>query len=191
MQSGVQPVGEPREVYKGLVYRILQQPVRHADGRESVYEYVQKPTGVLVIAIDKDEFVTLVRERRIVRRGEPELWALPGGRVDTKESPEKAAARELLEETGLVGDLTFFAKRTPQSRTIWDLRCFIAKKAKKKVEPQDQLETKSVKVFEAVQMALEGSIENDFAALCLIRYAYQTNRAEILEKELDPRLRYD
>jgi ADP-ribose pyrophosphatase len=191
MHSGVQPVGEPRQVYNGSVYRILQQTVTHADGRRSTYEYVEKPMGVLVIAIDKDDFITLVRERRLLRRGEPELWALPGGRVDAKESPEKAAARELLEETGLAGDLTFFAKRTQQSRTIWDLRCYIAKKAKKKAEAVDQLETKLVPLFEAVQMAMEGSIENDFAALCLIRYAQRTNRLEILEKELDPRMRYD
>ncbi|MDP2587248.1 MAG: NUDIX hydrolase, partial [bacterium] len=152
---------------------------------------VEKPSGVLVIAVDKDNFVTLVRERRLPRKGEPELWALPGGLVDGKESSEKAAARELLEETGMVGDITFFARRTMQSRTIWDLRCYIAKKAKKKEEPHDKLEAKSVPLFEAVQMALEGSIENDFAALCLMQYAYRSNRVEIIEKELDSRLQYD
>jgi|GEM_PF-4073970 len=147
--------------------------------------------GVLVIAIDKDDFVTLVREQRMVRRGEEIQWSLPGGPLEPKESFEKAAARKLLEKTGLAGDLTFFAKRGTPSRSTWELQCYIAKKAKSKGQASEQLETKSVPLFEAVQMALEGSIENDFASLCLIRYAQRTNRLEIIEKELDPRLRYD
>lgn len=41
----------------------------------------------------------------LVRRGRPPhrgRWSLPGGRVETGESPERAVEREVLEETGLV-----------------------------------------------------------------------------------------
>jgi acetyl-CoA carboxylase carboxyl transferase subunit beta len=44
----------------------------------------------------------------LIRRGaEPArgTWSLPGGRVEAGETPDRAAAREVLEETGLVVDV--------------------------------------------------------------------------------------
>lgn len=57
----------------------------------------------------------------MIRRGhEPSLgsWSLPGGRIEPGESAEQAAAREVLEETGLevrVGELL-------QTVELWDGR---------------------------------------------------------------------
>jgi len=153
-----------------------------------LYEYVLRPAGVLVIPIDKDGFVTLVRERRALAKDEAEQWSLPGGLIEPKETPEKAAARELLEETGLSGELNFFARRHQGPRDIWDLRLYIASKVKEAGAPGQNLETKSVRLMDAVRMAIDGELENDFAVLSLIRYAERVNRIEILEKEVDPRL---
>jgi ADP-ribose pyrophosphatase YjhB (NUDIX family) len=182
------PIGKPREVFRGRVYRVLEQAVQRPDGSQSVYEYVEKPAGVLVIALDAEDFVTLVKERRAVKPGEIEQWALPGGELKPNEDPEKGAARELLEETGLKGQMEFFVRRPHGPRTIWDLRVYVARKLKQSAAPREGLELKRVPLMEAINMAVEGEIEHEFAALALIQWAYRKNRVEILRKEIDPRL---
>ncbi|GAA1197179.1 NUDIX domain-containing protein [Prauserella alba] len=57
--------------------------------------------GVGVVVRDGDGRTLLgLRDKA----GEPTVWCLPGGAVDPGESFERAAARELAEETGLVAE---------------------------------------------------------------------------------------
>jgi len=188
----VQPIGKPRQVFQGKVYRVVEQDVRRPDGSTGTYEFVEKKPGVVVIAMDADGSVAIVRERRALRPGEQPKWALPGGEVDAGETPEQAAARELLEEVGCKGKLEFFARRPQAPRTIWDLRCFVAKTCKpapaEATAAKEKLELKWVPFMEAIHMVLEGAFEHEFAALSLLQYASRENRIEVLEKELDPRL---
>ena len=74
----------------------------------------------VIISMDDDvRRIVLVR-----RRFPPPGWALPGGFVDTGETVEQAAAREALEETGLVvEDLRQFhvysePSRDPRGHTV-------------------------------------------------------------------------
>jgi 8-oxo-dGTP pyrophosphatase MutT (NUDIX family) len=41
----------------------------------------------------------------IAKRIKPPLWSLPGGRIEPGETPEAAAARELMEETGVTAEI--------------------------------------------------------------------------------------
>ena len=67
------------------------------------YEYPRPAVTVdsCIFTMHGDDLAVLL----IKRKGQPfrGLWALPGGFVDKNESLEKAALRELVEETGLAG----------------------------------------------------------------------------------------
>ena len=64
--------------------------------------------GYVAPALTADAVLLKGREVLLVRRGrEPfkGMWALPGGFVDVGETVEDATRRELMEETGLRGDI--------------------------------------------------------------------------------------
>jgi 8-oxo-dGTP diphosphatase len=69
---------------------------------------VRNVNGYRAPALTVDAVLLKGREVMLIRRGrEPHkgAWALPGGFVDVGERVEDAARRELLEETGLRGDI--------------------------------------------------------------------------------------
>ena len=61
--------------------------------------YFPDPKVAVVVLIRKNDHVLLVQRRFGPQRGH---WTLPSGFVDAGEDPKTAAARECLEETGLV-----------------------------------------------------------------------------------------
>jgi ADP-ribose pyrophosphatase YjhB (NUDIX family) len=75
------------------------------------YIHFRNP-GVGVAALVEDEAGRILMIRRGPGATQPGLWAIPAGYVDYGEDVQEAAARELLEETGLeveIGEPIFVA----------------------------------------------------------------------------------
>ena len=68
---------------------------------EDGYEIADTPDAVAIVALDAQQRVVLVRQRRVAIDGE--LLELPAGLIDEGEEPLASAQRELREETGLHG----------------------------------------------------------------------------------------
>lgn len=69
------------------------------NGRER--EIVERPDVAAIVAVDREGFVTLVRQPRPPARRR--LVEIPAGRLEPGEEPLASARRELEEETGLRG----------------------------------------------------------------------------------------
>jgi 8-oxo-dGTP pyrophosphatase MutT (NUDIX family) len=79
--------------------RVDLADVRKPSGQQEEHHLVSLPRAVMVVALDESgERVLLAWRHRWV----PDLWSweLPGGLIENDESPEEAAIRELVEETG-------------------------------------------------------------------------------------------
>jgi ADP-ribose pyrophosphatase len=94
-----------RTIYRGRLGDFRIATVEFADGRRSEREILGHPGAVVVVALDPQDRVLLVRQWRTAAGRA--LLELPAGTLDTAdrdagtvEDPDVAARRELEEETG-------------------------------------------------------------------------------------------
>src|SRR5437879_5200113 len=87
-----------REVYTSPDVQVRQVDVELAGGERVWHHVVQLHRAALMVLMDEQGRVLLVRRHRLV----PDRWGweVPGGPVDEGEEPAEAAARELEDSTG-------------------------------------------------------------------------------------------
>jgi ADP-ribose diphosphatase len=100
----VERVIDSRVIHQGRYLTFRVDTVELPDGRRSTRDIAGHPGAVAIVAIDDDDRVALVRQWRVAVGAA--LLEIPAGGLDrdehgVKEDPDRAAARELEEETGL------------------------------------------------------------------------------------------
>jgi len=109
------------------------------DGQESDFYVQVSGSPVCVLALTEDRQVILVRQFRV--GPEEILLELPGGGKEKDELPEDAIRRELLEETGYIGNIEFVTRCLDCGYNTMDRYCFVATDCRKVAEPRpDQTE---------------------------------------------------
>ena len=92
-------------VFEGKRLSVRVDRVRLADGTETVREVAEHPNAVVIVAVDDDQNLLLVRQYRFAVG--QELLELPAGLIEDGDAPVATAQRELREETGFsAGELT-------------------------------------------------------------------------------------
>lgn len=152
-------------VYEGRVFSVEVGMRTFPDGRTHAVEIVRHAPSVVLVPIEADGRVVIIRQYRAPLDGQ--TWEFPAGRVDDGESAEDAARRECEEEIGRVPhqlerirglypapgfcdeQLIFFRVR--------DLRA-PAPDSPHRPDPDEDIETRSVTAAEARAMVERGEI---------------------------------
>jgi len=93
------------EIFNSGYRSIIRKTFRLPNGEISDFDIKNEGKAAAVLALTSFGQVIAVEQ---FRPGPEEvLWELPGGACERDETPAKAITRELLEETGYAGDLTF------------------------------------------------------------------------------------
>ncbi len=87
-----------REIYDGKIIKVRVDDILLASGGQSVREVVEHAPAVVIVPVDSDGDVLLVRQYRYAA-GQT-LLEVPAGIVEEGESPDACAQRELAEEVG-------------------------------------------------------------------------------------------
>jgi ADP-ribose pyrophosphatase len=87
-----------KTIYEGKIFGIRRDEVIEPGGVRATREVITHPGSVVVLPVLPDGRILMIRQYRHATR--QYLWELVAGRIDRGESPRKAAARELIEETG-------------------------------------------------------------------------------------------
>ncbi|PLX71534.1 MAG: NUDIX domain-containing protein [Denitrovibrio sp.] len=167
----------------------FKDPVLRVEHREFYYKrndshgtftvISMKDWGVVVPVTIEGKMV-LVKQYRV---GSCDAaYEFPGGALEVGEDPTSGSARELSEETGYEGELTFLSKMRPNP-AFMDNFCYLylAEKCEKTSEllldPFEDLEPVEFDVSEVEQMILDGRIVHSISIA-----AYGAYRAFLTQK---------
>ena len=157
------------ERYDGPIFKVYSDQVTMAGGHTVSRDVVANLGAVGVVALDEDDRVVLIKQYRhaVGQR----LWELPAGLRDVGgEALERAAARELAEETDLVAaryDLLIDLFTSPGFSTE-TIRLFLARELSpvpdadrfERTDEEAELEIAWFDLGEAVAMVFRGEITN-------------------------------
>ena len=89
-------------IYKGRVINLRVDECELPDGEKALREVIEHPGGVCVAALTGENELLFVRQYRYPYS--EVILELPAGKLTPGEDPLECGKRELLEETGAVGD---------------------------------------------------------------------------------------
>ncbi len=125
-------------IYDGRIINLRLDEVELPDGRHARREVVEHPGASVIVPVDQQGRVYLVRQYRDAAA--EELLELPAGKLEPGEEPLACARRECLEELGLeAGSWTHLASFYSSPGFCDELlHCFLARELRQGVSDADR-----------------------------------------------------
>jgi ADP-ribose pyrophosphatase len=179
-QSGEATPGliSSREIHRGRVITVAEELVRFPDGSTGALDIVHHPGASAVLPVlgaldSEDPAILLIRQYR--HAAGTWLLEVPAGRLDSGESPDACAHRELREETGCIATqmLPLTTILTTPGFSNERIHLFIATgltRGESKREADEFIEPMTLSLSDALEKVRVGEI-NDAKTVTTLLYA--------------------
>jgi ADP-ribose pyrophosphatase len=160
-----------RRVYPGRVLAVDLDEIEEPGGIRATREVVRHSGSVVILAVDGEQRVVLVRQYRYPV--DEVIWEIPAGRKDEGESAEAGARRELEEEVGATADTvellqTFYATPGYCDEVMHLFRASGLRKGAARPEDDEHIEARWVTLEEARGMVTRGEVRDAKTLLALL-----------------------
>lgn len=155
-------------IYHGQRIDLYHVAVSSRKGGTENKEFIDHPGAVVILPVLADGSVCLIKNWRY--SADTILWELPAGTLERGEQTLFAAQRELQEETGFTAQswqllAQFWVSPGVYGEKMWLYLARDLTSGKQTLDATEQIEPEIVKWDKAIQMALQGIIQ-DAKTLC-------------------------
>ena len=155
--------GRIRNVYRGKVLKLNIERVKLPNGTVAELEIAHHPGGAVVVAVDANGRVCLLRQFRHAAGGW--ITELPAGKIDNREPPLECAKRELAEEAGVTARLwdplgTVFTSPGVLTEVIHVFLARVLTPCAAAPEQHEVFETRWVPLAQAAALAADGRLQD-------------------------------
>lgn len=158
-------------IFSSPKFEVIIDKFKLPNGKEVDKAYVKHRGSVVILPfINKETIVMIKQYRPIINKW---LYELPAGTINEGETEEETAKRELEEETGYQArSLTkLFSFYVSPGITTEVMHVIIAKelvKTSQRLEEYEIIEPFEIKLKDAIEMVLDGKIEDGKTMLTLL-----------------------
>lgn len=165
------------EIYKGKQVELIVDSIKE-HGRIHAREVVLHPGSAVILAVDSNQTVFLVRQYRHATR--KYLLELPAGSLEPGERPEDTAVRELEEEVGLRAQnleklSEFFVSPGFLQEKMWLFLATELTQVEQRLEDDEFLEIIRLPLAEALERVMSGEIQDAKTIIGLVFAASRIN----------------
>lgn len=114
---------QAKSVFKGVIFEVFQWEQELFDDTTATFEMIKRADTAEVIAVHDGKIWYAEQEQP----AKPVYTSFFGGRIESGETAEIGAARELKEEAGMTGTLELVQSLMPLNKMEWTNYIFIAK----------------------------------------------------------------